>query len=152
VADYYLDSSALVKSYVAETGTKWVRTILDDGQNSIFISSLAEVEVVAALTRRYRVGDLTVQQLDQACDEVRQDAETYISVPLTNNLIRAAVGLARTHGLRGYDAVQFATALEVRDALMQNQLGQDFTLVSADHELNAVAALEGLQVEDPNTH
>jgi len=118
VADHYFDSSALVKSYVAETGTNWVRTILDDEQNRIFISSLAEVEVVAALTRRFRVGDLTVQQLDQACDEAKQDAEAYISSSLTNDLIRAAVGLARTHGLRGYDAVQLATALEVRDALI----------------------------------
>ena len=152
MADLYFDSSALVKSYVAELGTNWVSTILDGGQNRIFISSLAEVEVTAALTRRFRVGDLTVQQLDQACDEVRQDAEAYISVSLTNDLIRAAVGLARTHGLRGYDAVQLATALEVRNALIENELGQDFTLVSADLELNAAALLEGLQVEDPNTH
>lgn len=152
MADHYFDSSALVKSYVAETGTTWVRTILDDKQNRIFISTLAEVEVVAALTRRFRVGDLTVQQLDQACDEARQDAEAYICASLTDDLIRAAVGLARTHGLRGYDAVQLATALQVRDALIQNQLEQDFTLVSADLELNAAAALEGLQVEDPNSH
>lgn len=71
---------------------------------------------------------------------------------IADDLIRAAVGLARTHGLRGYDAVQLATALQVRDALIQNQLEQDFTLVSADLELNAAAALEGLQVEDPNSH
>lgn len=150
--DHFFDSSALVKSYVAEAGTNWVRTILDDGQNRIFISSLAEVEVVAALTRRFRVGDLTLLQLDQACDEARQDAEAYISISATDDLIRAAVGLARTHGLRGYDAVQLATALEVKDALIHNQLGQRLTLVSADLELNAAAALVGLQVENPNTH
>lgn len=85
MADHYFDSSALVKSYVAETGTTWVRTILDDKQNRIFISTLAEVEVVAALTRRFRVCDLTVQQLDQACDEARQDAEAYICASLTTS-------------------------------------------------------------------
>jgi len=53
MADYFFDSSGLVKAYVAETGTNWVRTILDDPQHRIFISALAEVEVVSALTRPF---------------------------------------------------------------------------------------------------
>ena len=38
MADYFFDSSALVKAYIAETGTSWVRTILDDEQHRIYIS------------------------------------------------------------------------------------------------------------------
>ena len=49
MADYFFDSSALVKAYVAEAGTNWVRTILDDPQHRISISALAEVEVISAL-------------------------------------------------------------------------------------------------------
>lgn len=61
MADYFFDSSALAKAYVAETGTHWVRTLLD------------EVEVVAALTRRFSVGDLTQQDRDQLAQDARQD-------------------------------------------------------------------------------
>jgi PIN domain nuclease of toxin-antitoxin system len=46
VADYFFDSSALVKAYLAETGTGWVRAILDDPNHRISISALAEVEVI----------------------------------------------------------------------------------------------------------
>jgi uncharacterized protein with PIN domain len=57
VADYFFDSSALVKAYIDEAGTNWVRTILDDPQHRISISALAEVEVTSALTRRFNEGD-----------------------------------------------------------------------------------------------
>ena len=52
MADCFFDSSALVKAYIAENGTDWVRAILNDPQHSISISALAEVEVTSALTRR----------------------------------------------------------------------------------------------------
>lgn len=46
---YYLDSSALVKRYVTETGSAWVRELCQDAANAIFISELALVEVGAHL-------------------------------------------------------------------------------------------------------
>jgi predicted nucleic acid-binding protein len=78
VADYFFDSSALVKAYLAETGTGWVRTILDDPKHRISISALAEVEVISALTRRFNEGDLTRLELDLACDELRLDCASFI--------------------------------------------------------------------------
>ena len=80
MADYFFESSSLAKAYVAEVGTDWVRKILDQPQHRIFISALAEVEVVSALTRRFNDGDLTREQLDQACDDLRQDCAVYLNV------------------------------------------------------------------------
>ena len=85
MADYFFDSSALVKAYIAETGTNWVRTILDDPQHRISIAALAEVEVISALTRRFNEGDLTQDELDQACDELSQDCATYFLVDITKS-------------------------------------------------------------------
>lgn len=65
MADYFFDSSALVKAYIAEAGTDWVRTILDHPQHRMSISALAEVEVTSALTRRFNEGDLTQAEVDQ---------------------------------------------------------------------------------------
>lgn len=59
--------------------------------------------------------------------------------------------LAEMRVLRGYDAVQLAAALEVNAASLS--LGMPtVTLVSADTELNAAAAAEGLPIENPNAH
>jgi len=153
VAEYFFDSSALVKAYVAEQGTHWVRTILDDPQHSISISGLAEVEVISALTRRFNEGDLTRSELDQACDELSQDCATFSIVDVTGQILEAAVRSARNYSLRAYDAVQLASAIAVRTALAVPAGNvPDFTLVSADHALNDAARLDGLRVEDPNIH
>jgi hypothetical protein len=53
VADFFFDSSALVKAYIAEAGTTWVRTILDDERHRIYISQLASVEVEMDLSWDY---------------------------------------------------------------------------------------------------
>jgi len=153
VADYFFDSSALVKAYIAEAGTHWVRTILDDPQHRISISALAEVEVISALTRRFKEGDLTQLEVDQACDELSQDCATDFVVDVTGQILEAAVSNARNYSLRAYDAVQLASAIAVRTALLVTQGNvPDFTLVSADHALNDAAGLEGLRVEDPNVY
>jgi predicted nucleic acid-binding protein len=152
VADYYFESSSLAKAYVEEAGTDWVRTLLDEPEHRIFISAIAEVEVVSALMRRFNQGDLTREQLDQACDELRQDCAAYGNVDVTNQILEAAVGYVRTYRLRAYDAVQLASSAAVRTALLDQQAPVNFAMISADRDLNVAALLEGIAVEDPNTH
>jgi len=59
--------------------------------------------------------------------------------------------LAESHGLRAYDAVQLATALEVNASWAPIGLG-GITVISADQDLNAAATTEGLCVDDPSVH
>jgi predicted nucleic acid-binding protein len=148
----FLDSSALVKCYVAETGCVWTRSILDDENIVVYVVSLSRVETISALTRRLRLHDITQAEFDVACEQFRLDLTTQFEiVALTDQMIEEASALARQHGLRAYDAVQLATALETSRVTSQLELAQ-LILVSADLELNTAAAAEGLNVEDPNTH
>ena len=114
--------------------------------------SLAKVETVSALTRRLRRLEIKQADFDDACDELEQDfASQYRVVALTEEIIEEAASLAKKHGLRAYDAVQLAAALDTSRVISQIESTQ-LTLVSADLELNAAAAAEGLATEDPNTH
>lgn len=70
---------------------------------------------------------------------------------LTEEIIEEAASLAKKQGLRAYDAMQLAAALDTSRVISQIESTQ-LTLVSADLELNAGAAAEGLATEDPNTH
>jgi uncharacterized protein len=72
-------------------------------------------------------------------------------VRLTDRMIEEAATLAQTRGLRAYDAVQLAAALDTSRVVSQVD-STEITLVSAALELNAAAAAEGLPVEDPNNH
>jgi predicted nucleic acid-binding protein len=152
VPAYFFDSSALVKFYVEESGALWVRSFTDTEENIIHVSSLAEVETVSALTRRLNTRDINKAEFEEACDDLQQDFATqYRIVVLTEAIIRNAASLARRHGLRAFDAVQLAAALET-SSITAKVAAIQLTVVSADAELNAAAMAEGLNVEDPNTH
>jgi hypothetical protein len=153
MAVYFFDSSALVKRYVKEVGTVWVTSILDPtAGNAIYIARIAGAEGVSAITRRGRRGNLTASDAASALAQFRHEfANVYRIVEITPALIERAMGLAETHALRGYDAVQLAAALEVNIHCLAMGL-PPLTLVSADGTLNAAAIAEGLAVEDPNTH
>jgi len=97
----FLDSSALVKCYVAETGCVWTRSILDDENNVVYVASLSRVETISALTRTLRRGDITRAEFDEACKQFRLDLTTQFEiVALTDQMIEEASTLAQQHGLR----------------------------------------------------
>ncbi len=150
MADYYLDSSALVKRYIYETGSVWVSGLFDPAlNNEVFIAAITPVEIVAAITRRARGGTIAAEDAMAACTLFRSDLLTsYQIVELTDALIARAMTIAETHALRGYDAVQLAAALEVNALCVGSGL-PPIIFVSADDALNAVAASEGLVVENP---
>jgi predicted nucleic acid-binding protein len=153
VTVYFCDSSALVKCYVQEQGSVWMRPLLDPtAGHHLYLAAITGVEVIAAVTRRMHRGDITATDGAAAVAQFRQDfAQRYRLIDLTPPVVARAMTLAETHGLRGYDAVQLATAVEVH--VRGHTLGLPaLTLVSADGELNMAAQAEGLIIEDPNTH
>jgi predicted nucleic acid-binding protein len=153
MAVYFIDSSALAKRYVTETGTHWVQALTDSAAgNSLYVARITLVELVSAISRRRKNGDLTPAAAVDALTDVRADfISGYQVIEVTAGLIEQAQALAEKHTLRGYDAVQLAAALEVNAAYMA--AGQLLvTIISADHDLNVAGASEGMVADDPNTH
>jgi predicted nucleic acid-binding protein len=149
----FWDSSALLKRYLNETGSARVQNLFDPAVgNSVFIAAVTGVEILAAISRRARGGSIPPQDATAACAQVRADLLTdYHVVDLSPAVLSQAMDLAETLRLPGYDAVQLASALAVQAQRTASGLPA-LTLVSADTELNAAAAAEGLLIEDPNTH
>jgi hypothetical protein len=66
VTTYYLDTSALVKRYIDEVGSNWVRTLLvQSPPPSLIVVHLAIVEMTSALARRRREGLLSAAEYAQ---------------------------------------------------------------------------------------
>ena len=61
---WFVDTSALVKRYVNEPGSLWLRHELT--QHQLLIAQITSVEMMAALGRRYRQGSLSQFALSQA--------------------------------------------------------------------------------------
>ena len=153
MAAYFVDSSALVKRYVQEVGTAWVRSITRHSPcTTIGIARITAVEVTSAVARRRKGRTLTSRKASSILHRFRQHlAGRYNVAQLTAALLDDATRLGVKHALRAYDAVQLAVALEVNRSHQADGFGP-ITLISADQALNAAARSERMTVEDPNAH
>lgn len=150
---YFLDSSALVKRYVGEIGSTWLRTITAlQSNNQLIITRITWVEVVSALARRQREGTLSTNDVDKTVQIFQHDLDTqYGVVELDQSLAEAAGQLVRQHNLRAYDAVQLAAALRIQTALVQKK-SSTLNFLTADNRLIIAAKTEGLMTDNPNSY
>ncbi|MDY7080449.1 MAG: type II toxin-antitoxin system VapC family toxin [Chloroflexota bacterium] len=119
--------------------------------HTLYTVRISGAEIVAALFRRARTGTLAVPDAQAAATQFKTDFRNrYQIVEATERLVDLAMTLAEKHGLRGYDSVQLAAALELQT--MRETLSLPaITFVCVDDELNAAAVAEGLPVENPNS-
>lgn len=151
MSNYYFDASALVKRYVDEEGSIWVRQITDAQiQNNIMVAEITLAEVAAAFAAQCRSPKgITERQRDRAVSRFLQDChEHFVLLPIDRLVIDRAVELTQTHRLRGYDAVQLAVALVTNDTLIVHGLAS-LVFVAADKDLLKAASTENLPIKNP---
>lgn len=150
---YFLDSSALVKRYVAETGSDWILSITAPvARNPLLIARITWIEVLSALTRRLREGSLSPSNVEKAIQAFRYDMDTqYQVVELDRSLAESAGQLVRKHLVRAYDAVQLASVFQVQPAFARTK-AISLTFITADERLIAIAQAEGLLADNPVLH
>jgi predicted nucleic acid-binding protein len=155
---YYFDTSALVKYYVTEPGSTWVRQLVDQtdantGQpvNTVFMTEISLVEIASALAVLNRVVRITRRDRDRAYGHFMDDAwHLFDLLPLVTADFLAAASLTQRYPLRAYDAVQLVVALRRNALLFQAKLALIF--VSGDKQQLTAAEIEGLAVENPFDH
>jgi predicted nucleic acid-binding protein len=108
----YLDTSSLVKLYVAEPGSDTVRAHVDRAK-VIATSTIAYPETRAALARRRRERALTPAAFGAAKRKLETDWPNYLAVQVTGALCKQAGQLAERYALRGYASVHLISFLEV---------------------------------------
>jgi predicted nucleic acid-binding protein len=153
MTQYFLDSSALIKRYIVEPGTTWVRSLSNRSRgHMVIIAHITQIEIVSGASRRVREGTLTTRTARAVRLLIDRHARReYVVVGLTPQVVRRAEDLLAGHPLRTYDAVQLASAMESNTRLVVAGLSP-LIFVSADVRLLVAAAAEGLMTEDPNAH
>lgn len=136
----YLDSSALVPLLVAEPASQRCQRVWLDA-DVVATSLLSYIEVHAALAQAQRLNRLTRAARREAAAQYEQLWQELTVIAPSEQLVREAATLAHTHALRGYDAVQCATALSIAD--------DDFVAVTGDRRL--LAAWQQLALITVNT-
>lgn len=136
----YLDASALVKRYIVERGSKGTIALTADSEMTA-TSIVSRAEVAAALAKAVRAGLVKDEVAQNAQRKFAGDWPDLVRVAVTESLVERAEGLAWEHGLRGYDAVQLASALT-----WQESVGEEIVLATFDQQLWQAAKRSGLTV------
>ena len=136
----YLDASALVKRYVAERGSRETADLCA-GADIVATSLVSRAEVAAALAKAVRVGIVEPDKGRKAQRAFASQWPDFAKVPVTEALVARAEALAWDSALRGYDAVQLASALTWQEAV-----GAEITLATFDRQLWDAGKQVGMQV------
>lgn len=153
MAIYFLDSSAIAKRYINETGSTWICSLFDQVlNNQFFITAITRVEIISAITRRAKSGSISSEDAIAIRHQFKEDIQSeYQVIEITENIINSAMIMAEVYALRGYDAVQLASGRELNILCVTNSL-PSVIFVSADNNLNAAALAEGLVIKNPNDY
>ncbi len=135
----YLDASALVKRYIVERGSR-ATIALTAHADMTATSIISRAEVAAAFAKAVRAGIVRDEIARSAQRRFAGDWPDLARVSITEALVERAEGLAWEHGLRGYDAVQLASALS-----WQESAGEQIVLATFDQQLWEAAKRTGLK-------
>jgi predicted nucleic acid-binding protein len=159
MALYYFDASALVKYYVLEPGSTWVRELVDamspagvSRANLAFISEASITECAAAFAVLHRTQRISRRTQDGAFRVFMQHIAVgwLNTIPIVTADFQLAAHLTQTHPLKAYDAVQLAAALRHNQSLVIHDL--TITFVSGDGTLITAAQAEELRTDNPFNH
>jgi predicted nucleic acid-binding protein len=146
----FLDTSALAKHYHPEVGSAEIDRLWDDAAQGLFVSRLSVLEIVSVFAGKVRAGAISVADFETLRRRFTADLTKRKRLSATRLLVahfQEAERLLRQHGpaqrLRTLDALQLAVALDLHRKKAIDRV------VSADRDLLAVAAVEGLSVLDP---
>jgi uncharacterized protein len=135
----YFDTSALVKRYVREAGSRQARDLL---RRYRFLScAIIPVETLSALSRRRASGDLNERSFDAIVARMRADRAHWELVEIEVSVLARAEEVIQQTGVRTLDALHIASALAFRDLS-----GLRVPFITADERQCESARQLGLQV------
>lgn len=134
----FCDTSALVKLYIAEDGSKATRRLAQAAE-ILSVSRIAWAEFHAAAAQRARMVPADEPGLDEARQALADQWADFLVVEVSQPVVELAGEYADLYALRAYDAVQLATA-----SYLATKSGQDVKFACFDKRLNKAAAALGI--------
>lgn len=141
----YLDTSFLAPFYIQEATSASIETILlDIPTDRLAISHWTIVEFSSLVSRRVRMGELNLEQMEAVINALKEDtAQSYTVFAVTTaDFILAAEFIQQWQtGLRAGDALHLAIA---QNYSVENLLSLDRGLIDAARQLSIPSDSRGL--------
>ena len=136
----YFDTSALIKRYVSEKGSTRVMSLLR--RHDLLSSAITPVEIMSALCRRKRNGELSDQDFGATLSRVQGERTRWELVELGRAVLSRAEEIAQgIVPMRSLDAIHVASLMT-----FQAESGIRIPFVTGDNRQRDAAAYIGLDV------
>ncbi|MBI5375210.1 MAG: type II toxin-antitoxin system VapC family toxin [Candidatus Schekmanbacteria bacterium] len=132
----FFDSSAFAKRYVEESGSPTV-DLLCQNSTELALSVLCIPEIISALMRRSREGNLSHREYADAKQYFSQDIRDAIIINIVPQVLSKCTKILEDNPVRAADALHIACALEWKAELF----------VSADKRQISAAKKSGLHTK-----
>ena len=141
----FFDTSALVKYFYEEEGSREVTSLITSEENETWISELARLEFLSALLRRFRNKEISEDKLNTAIYGFEEECASFNMEPVGHAVINEANFLLKKYGkiegLRTLDALHLGTFSLIS--------GDDWIFVTADEGLCGAAQSAGFKILNP---
>ena len=137
----YFDTSALVKRYIEEAGSREVAALFEEGNAILGSVIVAQVEMAAALQKAIRLGNASEALLSEIWQDFLNDWKSFTRIQVSGSLVERASQISFTNKLRGYDSLHLAAA-----TMWQEKLAMPVVLASFDREIWLAGRSAGLEV------
>src|SRR5690606_14052677 len=108
----YFDTSALVKLFSDEQGSKLVRRLISNPSNAIWVLELALIEMICTVYRKHRNNEVHEDSLETILTAIEQQFRSFRVIPLASDVVAESKELMKQFGskfgLRTLDALHIA--------------------------------------------
>ena len=136
----YLDTSALVKHYIIESGTREVNKLINNAE-VVGSASLTQVEIASAFAKAARLGWIEFKEAQTAWQQFQNHWLSFVRLAVSGIILERASQFAWQYNLRGYDAIHLAAA-----SFWQDTLDEPVKLAAFDRQLWESAQELGITV------
>ncbi|MCL5986755.1 MAG: type II toxin-antitoxin system VapC family toxin [Actinobacteria bacterium] len=136
----YLDTSALVKLYIEETGFTIIRNLVNNS-DVVATSKISYVESSAAFVRNRDEGAITEKNYHQVIRDFKVDWETYYTIDISESILYRAGDLTDIHKIKALDAIHLASSL-----ILSHRLQNPVTFACWDARFWKAAKKEGFNM------
>lgn len=113
---YFFDTSALIKQYHEERGSRIVDEIMKEENNVIVISNLTIIETTSAFVRKKNEKKISQSELDIVLSKLYSDViKKYMIIELNEIHFKKSLDFILKNNLRTLDSLQLAAADDIRN-------------------------------------
>jgi len=136
----YLDTSALVKLYIEETGFNIVRELVNTA-DIVATSKISYVEASAAFVRNREENAISEKNYHQVIRDFKADWDTCYTIEISESILYLAGDLTDIHKIKALDAIHLASSL-----ILSRRLQDQVVFACWDARLWKAAKKEGFEV------